>query len=100
MLTSSSYAPAEVAAARLATYLRLVRDPARPSVGDLAAFHRQHDPVAGAHSIAMSRPDAATRSTIHVSVDRNRVVLAYRSPTNTLTLRLERHQAGQPSAPA
>jgi len=62
-------------------------------VAELARFHRQHDPAAGAHSVAMSRPNAATRSTIHVSVDRVRVVLAYRSPDLSRTVHLERSTA-------
>lgn len=93
VLTSSSFATVEVTAVRLATYQRMVRAPDRPTVAELARFHRQHDPAAGAHSVAMSRPDAATRSTIHVAVDRVRVVLAYRSPDLSRTVHLERSTA-------
>jgi hypothetical protein len=89
VLTSSSFAPAEVAAARLATYLRMVRVPDRPTVSELARFHLQHDPSAADHSVTMSRPDASTRSTIHVAVDCARIVLSYRAPPIAVTLSLE-----------
>ncbi len=77
VLTSSSFATADVVAARLRHYSRLVRQPENPDLAELAAFHRQHDPTAGAFSVAMNRTDAATRSFIRVSVDRRSVALTY-----------------------
>jgi len=90
VLTSSSFATAAVIAARLATYERLVRVPAFPTVDELAYFHRHYDPAAGACSVAMSRPDASTRSTIRVSVDSVHVTLTYESPQTSVALRVER----------
>lgn len=77
LLTSSSFRPVAVAAARRATYDRLVGPATPPAVRALARFHRQHDAAAGAFSVAMRRPDAATRSLIHVAVNRERGGLRY-----------------------
>ena len=77
VLTSSSFETAEVTAVRLREFCRRVRVPCRPTVSELAKFHRQHDPSAGAYSVAMHRSDAATRSFIHVAVNRGRVSLDY-----------------------
>lgn len=77
VLTSSSFATADVIAARLRQFGRFVPRPGKPQLAELAAFHRQHDPAAGAFSVAMSRPDAATRSISHVAVDRSAVSLTY-----------------------
>jgi hypothetical protein len=67
-LSSSSFATAEVIAARLARF---------PAFADPGDYHRQHDPRAGAYSVLMRRPDAATRSLCRVRVDRDRVRLDY-----------------------
>ena len=77
ILTSSSFATADVVAARLGHFARFVPRPEQPQLAELAAFHRQHDPAAGAFSVAMLRPDAATRSFTRVSVDRQSVTLTY-----------------------
>lgn len=79
VLTSSSFATAEVIAARLRQFDRFVPRPEKPQLAELAAFHRQHDPAAGAYSVAMHRPDAATRSITQVTVDRTSVALTYES---------------------
>ncbi len=76
-ISSSSFATAEVVAARVRRFSAYVREPAAPTVAELAAYHRQHDPRACAHSVLMRRPDAATRSLCHVQVDGPRVSLAY-----------------------
>ena len=93
LLTSSSFATGTVIAARFATYERLVRIPAHPTVDELAYFHRHYDPAAGACSVAMSRPDASTRSTIRVSVDPGQVALSYTSPQVSVTLHVDRVRA-------
>ena len=90
LLTSSSFATATVIAARFATFERLVRVPAHPTVEELAYFHRHYDPAAGACSVSMSRPDASTRSTIRVSVDPAQVALSYTSPQVSVALHVDR----------
>ena len=77
-LSSSSFATAEVVAARLENFaaLRAARAGA-PSVADLAAWHRVHDPERPAHSVRMLRSDAATRSLTHVCVRPVAVLVAY-----------------------
>lgn len=67
-MSSSSFATAEVIAARLARF---------PQFAEMAEFHRQHDPRAGAHSVLMRRPDASTRSISRVRVDAGHVRLDY-----------------------
>lgn len=76
-LSSSSYATDEVVSARLERFGRYVRPSGRAGAGDFAAYHRQHQPEAGAHSVLMHRTDAATRSISHVSVRAERVRLGY-----------------------
>jgi hypothetical protein len=76
-LSSSSFATAEVIAQRTWRFASFVRRPERPQAEELAAYHRQHEPAAGAHSVLMRRPDAATRSIMHVAVDAQRVQLHY-----------------------
>lgn len=78
-LSSSSYATDEVVSARQARLREYVRVADQPEVSELAAYHRQHSPAAGAHSVLMSRPDAATRSIIHVRVDSSQVECIYQS---------------------
>ena len=63
-LTSSSFEPERVQAARAA---RFTQWPGR-SPEALAEFHRQHDVSAGAESVCMRRPDACTRSVCAVKV--------------------------------
>ena len=75
--SSSSYATESVLAARARRFREFVRDPARPRPEALAAFHLQHDPDAGAHSVLMRRPDAATRSVSRVSVRADGITLAH-----------------------
>lgn len=74
-LTSSSFAPERVQAARAASWAAWTE---RTSEG-LAAFHRQHDPAAGAESVCMLRPDARTRSVCAVRVATGERRLAYES---------------------
>ncbi len=74
-LSSSSWRPAEVIAARKAAYRQCI--PALPTVADLRAWHLSHDPDRGAHSVLMRRPDAATRSLTHVGVTSDAVVVDY-----------------------
>jgi hypothetical protein len=76
-LSSSSFASAEVIDARVRRFSASVRETAAPEIAELAAYHRQHDPQAGAYSVLMRRPDAATRSICHVSVAATRVRLGY-----------------------
>jgi hypothetical protein len=76
-LSSSSFATDEVIAARLARFAQTFPTGTAPDADALAAYHRQHDPSAGAHSVLMRRPDAATRSLCHVRVTPERVSLAY-----------------------
>jgi hypothetical protein len=76
-LTSSSFATDEVIAQRKSRFSSYVSS--YPSIvpNELAAYHRQHDPSAGAHSVLMRRGDAATRSLIHVTVNNEEVRIAY-----------------------
>ncbi|MDP3069450.1 MAG: NRDE family protein [Opitutaceae bacterium] len=76
-LSSSSFATAEVIATRVRRFSAYVRTPAVPEEEELAAYHRQHDPRAGAHSVLMRRPDAATRSLCRISVDATHARLDY-----------------------
>jgi hypothetical protein len=72
---SSSWRHNDVVAARVEAYRGTV--PARPSSAALRAYHLAHDPDRGAHSVRMIRPDARTRSILHVRVDPRRVRLHY-----------------------
>jgi hypothetical protein len=65
MASSSSWRPAETVAVRAARFAAL--GPA-PGSAALEAFHRAHDPAAGAESVCMCRPDACTRSLARVEV--------------------------------
>lgn len=76
-LSSSSFATAEVVAARVRRFSAYAREPAAPTADELAAYHGQHDLRAGAHSVLMRRPDAATRSVCRVGVAGDRVRLDY-----------------------
>ncbi|MEO6244570.1 MAG: NRDE family protein [Opitutaceae bacterium] len=76
-LSSSSYATDAVIAARVQRFGQFVRNPASTAASELSAYHRHHDSAAGAESVLMRRPDAATRSICHVRVDQSRVRLDY-----------------------
>ena len=76
-LSSSSFAPAEVVPARHARFPAFVRDPRQAEPIELWAYHRDHHGDQGARSVLMRRPDAATRSICHVSVDATHVRLGY-----------------------
>ncbi|MBL9203119.1 MAG: NRDE family protein [Opitutaceae bacterium] len=76
-LSSSSFATAAVIAARVRRFSAYVREPAAPTSDELAAYHRQHDLRAGADSVLMRRPDAATRSISRVRVGPAQVCLDY-----------------------
>ena len=77
MRTSSSFATAEVIATRTRRFDTFVHNPSQPEFHELAAYHRHHEPAQGAHSVLMRRPDAATRSIIHVSVRPETVRMSY-----------------------
>ena len=64
-------------AARRARFPAFVRDPKRAEAIELWAYHRDHCGEQGARSVLMRRPDAATRSICHVSVDATHVRLGY-----------------------
>jgi hypothetical protein len=72
-LTSSSFESERVRAVRAA---RFAAWPERTAEG-LAAFHRWHDPNAGAESVRMRRSDARTRSVCAVRVRRDARELTY-----------------------
>jgi hypothetical protein len=63
-LTSSSFAPERVEAARAARYAGL----GEITEATQRAFHHHHDFAAGAESVCMRRPDACTRSVCRVRV--------------------------------
>ena len=77
LVSSSSYETAKVIAGRTARFGAMVRSPREPAIEELAAFHRQHDRDRGAYSVLMRRPDATTRSSVHVSVRGDGVSLRY-----------------------
>jgi hypothetical protein len=76
-ISSSSYATEEVIARRIGQFSASVRSPRNAEPAELAAFHRQHAPSSGAHSVLMRRDDASTRSIIHVTVAERSVRLDY-----------------------
>lgn len=76
-LTSSSFEPERVQAARAARWAAWTE---RTPEG-LAAFQRQHDPSAGAESVCMRRADACTRSMCAVRVRAGVRELGYESMT-------------------
>jgi hypothetical protein len=73
-LSSSSFRPEEVIASRRSRYPQAGD---RVAIDDLLSYHRQHDNDAGAFSVLMQRPDAATRSLIRVTVSEADVALEY-----------------------
>ena len=76
-LSSSSFRTAEVIAARRNFFRSLAARGQGLTSDQLAAYQRQHDPAAGAHSVLMQRPDASTRSVTRVVVTADRVSVAY-----------------------
>lgn len=101
-ISSSSFATGEVIAQRTERFASFVRSPRAACASELAAYHRQHAPEHGAHSVLMRRSDAATRSIIHVAADEHSVRLDYEpilwtahgpAPQTPTRLRLNRHCA-------
>ncbi|MDF3059095.1 MAG: hypothetical protein K0R17_3310 [Rariglobus sp.] len=80
-LTSSSFEPVRVQAGRAERFAAL----AERSVETLRAFHRGHDPEAGADSVCMRRADARTRSLCAVRVRADLRELTYETMTWTDT---------------
>jgi hypothetical protein len=78
-LTSSSFATEEIIGLRKDRFSFFVRDPRAAEPAELRAYHRQHARAAGAQSVLMFRPDAATRSISQVRVSGGRVELSYQS---------------------
>jgi hypothetical protein len=78
-LTSSSFATDEIIGLRRERFSFFVRDPRAADSVELRAYHRQHARAAGAQSVLMCRPDASTRSIIHVRVGGGRVEMSYES---------------------
>ncbi len=78
-LSSSSWNTAAVIASRAAAYRRMVAtQPNESDVDCLWRYHQHHEPARGAFSVLMRRPDAATRSIIHVAVKPTAICLHYR----------------------
>lgn len=77
--SSSSFRTAEVVAHRQALFGTLVRCSGRSMLAQAAAFHQRHDASAGAYSVCMRRPGAATRSITHVRVRTKMIELVYQS---------------------
>ena len=75
-LVSSSFDESAVGAARRAEYARLV--PGEPTLERLLAFHRSTRGGPGPYSVAMERPEAATRSLTHVRVSPSTARQEYR----------------------
>lgn len=75
--TTSSFHPEKVVSARLERYRNTVADPSKPTLEELEAFHRQHDPENPADSVRMARPDARTVSTTRVDLDTGRARMLY-----------------------
>lgn len=82
-LSSSSFRTGEVIARRREVYRSLFSPGDEPGTDELARYHRQHDQTAGAHSVLMQRPDASTRSIIHVMVTADAVSMSYTPVTRT-----------------
>lgn len=74
-LSSSSFRSEEVVATRVALFRREFADRVTPD--RLREFHSAHDPEHGAFSVCMKRPDAATKSLSHVSVNETEVRFGY-----------------------
>lgn len=79
-LTSSSWNPRAVVAARQARYRRFARAHRQPTRGDLMAFHaRTDDPRGAPWAICMAREDARTVSTTVVEAGSAGVSMRYRA---------------------
>jgi hypothetical protein len=79
-LTSSSWNPRAVIAARQARFRRFARDHRQPTRADLVAFHaRADDPRGTPWAICMARADARTVSTTVVEAGRAGVSMRYRA---------------------
>jgi hypothetical protein len=79
-LTSSSWNPRAVVAARQARFRRFVRDHRQPTRADLLAFHaRTDDPRGTPWAICMAREDARTVSTTVVEAGPAGVSMRYRA---------------------
>ncbi len=80
-VVSSPFEESKVAEARRAVYARIAggitTGPASPTLESLLAFHRQTDGAPSAYTVAMRRPDAATRSFTRVTVATDEVVMRY-----------------------
>ena len=87
LITSSSFRTHEVMAARHTTFRSLVVDASHPRANELARFHRQHDPLRGAYSVAMCRPGASTRSHCHIAVRKRIITMSYSTFCWTGTLK-------------
>lgn len=75
-VATSSVRPQEMAAARTATFRRMVGAEGEDEVRRLA-FHMQYDPAHGAESVAMDRPDARTVCLTEVVVEPDTVAMRY-----------------------
>ena len=76
-LTTSSFSPKEVIAARVRLFRARFPNPAEIRPADLLAYHRQYDPERGAQSVCMERPDARTLSFSHIRVDTTKIEFDY-----------------------
>lgn len=76
-LSSSSYRTADVIAHRWELFRELIGGGRQPGETEIMAFHRRHDPEAGAYSVCMRRADASTRSLTRVHVRPEAVELTY-----------------------
>jgi hypothetical protein len=76
-LTSSSYRPAEVTAARESVFRRMAEGAGAVTPELLEEFHRSHDAAGGASSVCMHREDAATVSFSRVRVSAEKIEFAY-----------------------
>lgn len=100
-LSSSSVQTEQIVTARRSRF-RSLWNRSIVRTATLAAFHREHTPGRGAQSVLMRRPDASTRSIIHVSVREGRARLSYQAVTwapsgPALTTPLRSHLPLRPS---
>lgn len=76
-LTSSSFAPSDVAFVRQEYFRRFTHGGV--SAATLLDFHRSHEPARGPYSICMHREDAATVSFSHIKVAGRLIEFSYLS---------------------
>jgi hypothetical protein len=76
-LISSSFAAAQVRAARLERWRELAPSSGEPSAAELEAFHASHARGPSAYSVCMHREDAQTRSSTRVRVTARHVEMDY-----------------------